>query len=120
MGFACPVCEEPQADETHLANHLAFTAILRGGDHESWLDEHVPHWDEQTPAELGPDVAEHATEIEVEIQSSEEQSRPERPAVEPTREPEPREFSDADREILEKARALTRERLENREGSEKE
>ena len=38
MGYACPVCEDPQSDATHLANHLAFTAMLRGGEHGEWLD----------------------------------------------------------------------------------
>ena len=47
MGYACPVCETPQADATHLANHLAITAIARGGDHEAWLDEHVPEWSDR-------------------------------------------------------------------------
>jgi hypothetical protein len=44
MGYSCPVCGDPQADEVHLANHLAFTAMVRSGDHEAWLDEHVPDW----------------------------------------------------------------------------
>ena len=41
MGYACPVCDHPQADARHLANHLAFTALARGGDHEAWLDDAV-------------------------------------------------------------------------------
>jgi hypothetical protein len=44
MGYRCPVCGDPQADGVHLANHLAFTAMVRGGEHEDWLDEHVPDW----------------------------------------------------------------------------
>lgn len=44
MEYACPVCGDPQVDRRHLANHLAFTALLRGGDHESWLDDRVPGW----------------------------------------------------------------------------
>jgi hypothetical protein len=54
MAYRCPVCEEPQVDAGHLANHLAFTAVIRGGAHEDWLDEHVPGWgedDEDTLAE---------------------------------------------------------------------
>lgn len=50
MGYACPVCEIPHQDEEHLANHLAFTALLHGDDHEVWLDNHVPEW-----GDLGPD-----------------------------------------------------------------
>jgi len=46
MGFSCPVCEDPQADGVHLANHLAITAMTRGGDHEAFLDEEVPNWQE--------------------------------------------------------------------------
>ncbi len=64
MGYRCPVCEEPQADDTHLANHLAFTAILRGGDHEGWLDEHVPGWGEMGETELAPLVTEFAESAE--------------------------------------------------------
>ena len=58
MGYACPVCSVPHADAEHLANHLAFTAMLHGDDHEAWLDEHVPGWGSSNPAELGPTIAE--------------------------------------------------------------
>jgi len=61
MGYACPVCGDPQSDATHLANHLAFTALVRGGDHEDWLDENVPEWeslDESTLGERLVDIAE--------------------------------------------------------------
>ncbi|ERG98554.1 MAG: hypothetical protein J07HQX50_02594 [Haloquadratum sp. J07HQX50] len=44
MGFECPVCEAPQRDGEHLADHLAFTAMLHGETHETWLDEHIPQW----------------------------------------------------------------------------
>lgn len=64
MGYACPVCDDPQADEGHLANHLAMTAVLRGGEHEAWLDEHVEGWAEMGEADLGPLVAELAEETE--------------------------------------------------------
>ena len=66
MGYACPVCSTPQADAEHLANHLAFTAMLGREDHESWLDEHAPGWDEDGPETLGDRVAEHAAETEYE------------------------------------------------------
>ena len=52
MAYLCPVCEDPQVDAGHLANHAAFTAVIRGGDHEAWLDEHVPGWGEDDEAEL--------------------------------------------------------------------
>ncbi|PSQ04670.1 hypothetical protein BRC97_10600 [Halobacteriales archaeon QS_6_71_20] len=64
MGYACPVCETPQRDGEHLANHLAFTAMLHGDAHEDWLDEHVDDWGGRTPAELAGDVTERATEAE--------------------------------------------------------
>jgi hypothetical protein len=44
MAYLCPVCEEPQVDATHLADHMAFTAMLRGEGHEAWLDDHAPDW----------------------------------------------------------------------------
>ena len=64
MGYACPVCEDPQSDAGHLANHLAFTAITSGGDHEKWLDEHVPGWGELGEAELADEVTSEAEETE--------------------------------------------------------
>lgn len=66
MGYACPVCGVPQRDGEHLANHLAFTAMLDDGDHEAWLDEHAPDWDEQGPDDLAPRVTEHAPQAEYE------------------------------------------------------
>ncbi|MFB6091207.1 MAG: DUF5810 domain-containing protein [Halobellus sp.] len=64
MGYACPVCETPQQDARHLANHLAFTAMVHGDEHEAWLDDHVPDWAEMGEADLGPEVAEHAPETD--------------------------------------------------------
>ncbi|MFD1685489.1 DUF5810 domain-containing protein [Halobellus litoreus] len=64
MGFACPVCEIPQQDATHLANHLAFTAMVHGDEHEAWLDEHVDDWSAHGEAELAPKVAELAAEAD--------------------------------------------------------
>ncbi|GAA0248851.1 DUF5810 domain-containing protein [Haladaptatus pallidirubidus] len=64
MGFACPVCETPQSDGEHLANHLAFAAMLGDDDHETWLNEYTPGWNEQSPDELASRVTEHATEEE--------------------------------------------------------
>lgn len=64
MGYACPVCETPQADARHLANHLAFTALLGNEKHESWLDDHVPDWEEIGENELAERVVEDASEVE--------------------------------------------------------
>jgi len=63
MGYACPVCETPQSDAEHLANHLAFTAMLGDDDHEAWLDDHAPGWDEDGEAELAERVEEYAKEV---------------------------------------------------------
>ena len=59
MGYACPVCAVPQRDGEHLAHHLAFTAMIHGDDHETWLDEHVPDWDGMSPAELAERTVPH-------------------------------------------------------------
>ncbi|SDY38035.1 DUF5810 domain-containing protein [Halobellus clavatus] len=66
MGFACPVCETPQQDATHLANHLAFTAMVHGDEHEGWLDDHVPEWETLGEAELAPEVAALAPDADYE------------------------------------------------------
>jgi hypothetical protein len=62
MGYACPVCEVPQEDAEHLANHLAFTALLHEDDHADWLDESVPDWRDGGPEDLAPTVADLAAE----------------------------------------------------------
>jgi hypothetical protein len=67
MGYACPVCDDPQQDAEHLANHLAFQALTHGDDHESWLDEHAPGWAEGGPTDLAPRLAELAEEAEYEV-----------------------------------------------------
>jgi hypothetical protein len=67
MGYACPVCEEPQRDAEHLANHLAFQALTGRDDHEAWLDDHVPDWATGGPADLAPRVADLADEAEYEV-----------------------------------------------------
>ena len=64
MGFACPVCEIPHQDATHLANHLAFTAMTYGDDHEAWLDDHVPEWSAYGEADLASEVRDLAPEAE--------------------------------------------------------
>ncbi len=62
MGYVCPVCDHPQHDAEHLANHLAVTALTHGDGHEAWLDEHAPGWVEESPATLGDRVASRAEE----------------------------------------------------------
>jgi hypothetical protein len=64
MGYACPVCGDPQADAEHLANHLAFTAMLGDAGHEDWLAEHAPDWDEHDADRLAATVIDHAEEVE--------------------------------------------------------
>lgn len=64
MGYACPVCDVPQRDGIHLADHLALTAMVHGDEHEAWLNEHAPGWDEESRRGLADRVAEHATATE--------------------------------------------------------
>lgn len=64
MGYACPVCDDPQADGDHLANHLAFTAMLHGDEHADFLDAHVDDWEDRTPPELAAELIRHADETE--------------------------------------------------------
>ncbi|MEF8819765.1 MAG: DUF5810 domain-containing protein [Haloferacaceae archaeon] len=63
MGYACPVCDRPQHDAEHLANHLAMTALTHGDAHEDWLDETVPGWSEESPETLGDRVVPHAETV---------------------------------------------------------
>ncbi len=64
MGYACPVCSDPQADPGHLANHLAFTAMLGDEPHERWLDEHAPGWGGMGEADLADAVVDEVEETE--------------------------------------------------------
>ena len=64
MGYACPVCSDPQADGGHLANHLAFTAMLGNDAHEAWLDEHVPGWGKMGETELADAATEEVETVE--------------------------------------------------------
>lgn len=121
MGYACPVCEEPVVDAEHLADHLAFTAILRGGDHETFLDDHVPDWGERSPESLGTAVAEHADSVD--LDDHDESSGADghrRPDVQPQLHGQPADrgtgdaadrLSPDDRAVLEEARELTRRML---------
>jgi hypothetical protein len=65
MEYACPVCETPQADGRHLANHLAFTALIHGDDHEAWLDEHAPKWEKAGEDDLAERVIDEVAETEL-------------------------------------------------------
>jgi hypothetical protein len=65
MAYRCPVCDNPETDAEHLANHLAFTAVIREDGHEDWLDEHVPGWGEENPETLAPKVAEAVPAVDV-------------------------------------------------------
>lgn len=64
MGYECPVCEVPQSDGGHLANHMAFTALIHGDEHEKWLDENVSDWSDLGEDELADAVAAHTDEAE--------------------------------------------------------
>ncbi|SFR50795.1 DUF5810 domain-containing protein [Halogeometricum limi] len=124
MGYACPVCDVPQQDAEHLANHLAFTAMTHGGDHESWLDEHVPDWSTGGPAELGPKVTELAEETEYDAVFEDtvhdhaphdhdslfdEEAGGETPSTGVVAQREP--VDDETQAVLDEARAMTREML---------
>ncbi|MDS0261551.1 DUF5810 domain-containing protein [Haloarcula sp. S1CR25-12] len=113
MGYACPVCAEPQADATHLANHLAFTALTGGADHEAWLDDNVDEWDQLGESELSEIVVEHADETEfpqVFEESGTHDHADDLPPGARSR-PDTGSMSDDDAAVLEAARELTREML---------
>lgn len=60
MSYLCPVCAAPFGGGEPLADHLAVTAILHGGDHEAWLDDTVADWDALSRDKLGERVVDHA------------------------------------------------------------
>jgi hypothetical protein len=114
------VCEDPQVDATHLADHLAITASLRGGEHEAWLDEHAPDWGDRDAETLGPIVAEHAEPVDLDLADADETQprhdtpgRPDQGAARPDhgRRTQSDRLSDRDRAILEEAREMTRRML---------
>jgi hypothetical protein len=115
MGYACPVCEDPQADATHLANHLAFTALTGGNDHEAWLDEHVGEWGQYGERELAEIVVEHAEQrefpqvFEESGTDSHDHATDLPPGADGHRD---RSMSDADADVLAEARELTKEMLD--------
>ena len=60
MSYLCPVCTAPFGGGKPLADHLAVTAILHGGDHETWLNDTVADWASLSRADLGERVVDHA------------------------------------------------------------
>ena len=120
MGYACPVCSDPQADATHLANHLAFTALTGGDDHETWLDDRVPEWGQLGETALAERVVDHAAQREFpqvfEESGTHDHSDDRPPGAE--RGAERSSMSDADAAVLEEARKLTKEMLEDAAGDE--
>ncbi|MFC7058011.1 DUF5810 domain-containing protein [Halovenus salina] len=129
MGYSCPVCDDPQADARHLANHLAFTALVRGGDHEAWLDEHVPDWESMGEEDLAPEVTEHADETEypqvfedtAESHDHQHKGQAESdiPDDVPVADlPDQGDLSAEAADAVERARELTRQRHEDDEGKE--
>lgn len=115
MGYACPVCEDPQADTSHLANHLAFTAMTGGDDHEAWLDETIGDWGQFGETELGELVADHAEEREfpqVFEESGLEDHDDDHSMPAGADSQRNRDLSEADAAVLEEARELTREMLD--------
>jgi len=118
MGYACPVCSAPQADGEHLANHLAFSALLGHDDHADWLDERVPDWGEADPDALFDAVEPHVEETE--FPQVFEDTTGEQPDVDlvdhdhahrpPTGPADPDELDEAAADAVEEARRLTRER----------
>ena len=114
MGYACPVCDDPQADAAHLANHLAFTALTGGDDHEAWLDETVPDWGQLGETELAERVVDHADEREFPQVFEESGTGDHADELPPGAERgyDARSMSDEDAEVLEAARELTKEMLD--------
>lgn len=111
MGYACPVCGDPQVDERHLADHLAFTGIMGDGDHESWLDDHVPEWGSMDAEQLGPLAADHAEAVDLDVPDEMGQPRPANTTVDVDQ----AALTAADREVLAEARELTRKMAEDSE-----
>ena len=117
MGYVCPVCGHPQSDAEHLANHLAFTALARGGDHERWLDEHAPDWGSLDESALGERVTDRAERTEF-PQVFEDTTRGDGGERDPLLDNArvragDGEFSDDAEAVLREARELTRERRES-------
>lgn len=89
MGYVCPVCETPQRDGEHLADHLAFTAMLREDGHADWLDEVAPGWGDLGTEELAPRVVDRAEETDFEsvFEDTSHGAGDDRPSDAPTADP---------------------------------
>ena len=121
MGYACPVCDQPQADAEHLANHLAFTALTGGDDHEAWLDDHVPDWGQLGEAGLADVVVDHASEADYpqvfEDTTGGHEGHRHAHGHGAEHGHDQRSLSDADRDVLAEARDLTEAMLRDDEGT---
>ncbi len=118
MGYACPVCETPQQDAEHLANHLAFTAMLGDEDHETWLDEHAPEWGDLSPEELGSCITGYAPETEFPQlfeDTTDDHEHPRRVEESVPRQRGRQSTGTETAEILAEARAMTREMFDESE-----
>lgn len=123
MGYRCPVCDDPQIDDKHLANHLAFTALVRGGEHEAWLDAEVPDWGQLGEQELAtklhgtvdeaafPDVLEETTPVQVDDRGVHGRGES---AKMHHRQPAPELDTEA-QQAIERAKELTRQRRQTDE-----
>jgi len=119
MSYLCPVCAAPFGGGEPLADHLAVTAILHGGDHEAWLDDTVADWDRLSRPALGECVVDHAEVTDDHEHVGEHSHHDPDPAsglpngIDASRAPAPNTTDsslDADaRAIIEEARELTRE-----------
>lgn len=128
MGYRCPVCDEPQLDGEHLANHLAFTAMIRSEEHAVWLDEHVANWKELRPAGLAEEVIPLAPEEDLPEELEAAATHDHTPARErgrgayserrrETRDREREELTGEAAEVMAEAREMTREMHERAEES---
>ncbi|MFC6864253.1 DUF5810 domain-containing protein [Halomicroarcula sp. GCM10025817] len=117
MGYACPVCDQPQADAEHLANHLAFTALTGGDDHEAWLEEHVPDWGQLGEAGLADVVVDYASEADYPQVFEDTTGGHEGHGHGAEHGHDQRSLSDADRDVLAEARDLTEAMLRDDEGT---
>lgn len=125
MGYSCPVCSDPQADGVHLANHLAITALTRGGDHEQYLEESVPGWQELSEEELAEELVETATEADYpqvfEDTTTDHEHNHDHQRSGADSIPFEAEMPDEDEEtadVLEEAMELTQQRRQNAAGEE--
>ncbi len=123
MGYSCPVCSDPQADGVHLANHLAITALTRGGDHEEYLEESVPEWQDLSEDELAEELIEEATEADYpqvfEDTTTDHEHDHQTTGADSI--PYETEMPDADEEtadVLEEAMEMTQQRRQNAAGEE--